>query len=49
VRPGLELIAPVEGLKSSAPLQTRAGIAAGLVVVGDLIGSGSAQERIAVD
>ena len=28
-----------------APLQTRVGIATGLVVVGDLIGSGEAQER----
>jgi hypothetical protein len=45
VRAGVELIAAVGGLKSSAPLQTRAGIAAGLVVVGDLIGSGSAQEH----
>ena len=27
------------------PLQTRVGIATGLVVVGDLIGSGEAQER----
>ena len=33
------------GQKSSAPLQTRVGIATGLVVVGDLIGSGKAQER----
>ena len=32
-------------MKSSAPLQTRVGIATGLVVVGDLIGSGEAQER----
>jgi class 3 adenylate cyclase len=32
-------------LKSSAPLQTRVGVATGLVVVGDLIGSGEAQER----
>ena len=32
-------------LKSSASLQTRVGIATGLVVVGDLIGSGEAQER----
>src|ERR1700746_2760465 len=45
VRAGLELIQAVGGLKSSAPLQTRVGIAAGLVVVGDLIGSGEAQER----
>ena len=36
------------GLKSSAPLQTRVGIATGLVVVGDLIGSGAAQEQAVV-
>ena len=45
VRAGLELIAAVAGLKPNAPLQTRVGIATGLVVVGDLIGSGDAQER----
>ena len=45
VRAGLELIQAVGGLKSSAPLQTRVGIATGLVVVGDLIGSGEAQEQ----
>jgi class 3 adenylate cyclase/predicted ATPase len=45
VRAGLELIAAVTALKASAPLQTRVGIATGLVVVGDLIGSGEAQER----
>ena len=45
VRAGLELIAAVSALKASAPLQTRVGIATGLVVVGDLIGSGEAQER----
>jgi class 3 adenylate cyclase len=45
VRAGLELIQAVAGLKSSVPLQTRVGIATGLVVVGDLIGSGEAQER----
>ena len=45
VRAGLELIAAVAALKSHAPLQTRVGIATGLVVVGDLIGSGEAQER----
>jgi class 3 adenylate cyclase len=39
------LIQAVGGLKSSAPLQNRAGIATGLVVVGDLVGSGEAQER----
>ena len=35
----------VGALKTHAPLQTRVGIATGLVVVGDLIGSGEAQER----
>jgi class 3 adenylate cyclase len=45
VRAGLELIRAVSGLKSAAQLQTRVGIATGLVVVGDLIGSGEAQER----
>jgi class 3 adenylate cyclase len=45
VRAGLELLQGVSALKSSAPLQTRVGIATGLVVVGDLIGSGEAQER----
>jgi len=45
VRSGLELIQTVGALKCSAPLQTRVGIATGLVVVGDLIGSGEAQER----
>jgi class 3 adenylate cyclase len=45
VRAGLELIKAVGGLKWSAPLQTRVGIATGLAVVGDLIGSGEAQER----
>jgi class 3 adenylate cyclase len=45
VQAGLVLIKEVGGLKSSSPLQTRVGIATGLVVVGDLIGSGEAQER----
>jgi len=45
VRAGLDLIAAVVALKSSVPLQTRVGIATGLVVVGDLVGSGQAQER----
>ncbi|MGA7600794.1 MAG: AAA family ATPase, partial [Pseudolabrys sp.] len=41
----LELIAAVIALKTPTSLQTRVGIATGLVVVGDLIGSGEAQER----
>jgi len=45
VRAGLELIAAVVGLGTPASLQARVGIATGLVVVGDLIGSGEAQER----
>ena len=45
VRAGLELTAAVGVLKTSASLQTRIGIATGLVVVGDLIGSAAAQER----
>ena len=48
VRAGLELIAAVTALKTSVSLQTRVGIATGLVVVGDLIGSGEARERGAV-
>ena len=48
VRAGLELVAAVGALKTHAPLQTRVGIATGLVVVGDLIGSGAAQEQAIV-
>ena len=45
VRAGLQLIQALGALKSIAPMQTRVGIATGLVVVGDLIGAGEAQER----
>jgi len=45
VRAGLELVGAVSALEPNAPLQTRVGIATGMVVVGDLIGSGEAQER----
>ena len=48
VRAGLELVAAVGGLQTHAPLQTRVGIATGLVVVGDLIGSGASQEQAIV-
>jgi class 3 adenylate cyclase len=48
VRAGLELVAAVGGLKTHAPLQIRVGIATGLVVVGDLIGSGASQEQAIV-
>ena len=45
VRAALELIAAVTALNAPVALQTRVGIATGLVVVGDLVGSGDAQER----
>lgn len=47
VQAGLALVEAVPKLITSAgsPLQVRIGIATGLVVVGDLIGSGEAQER----
>jgi class 3 adenylate cyclase len=48
VRAGLELVAAVGGLKTHAALQTRVGIATGMVVVGDLIGSGASQEQAIV-
>jgi class 3 adenylate cyclase len=48
VRAGLDLAAAVGGLKTTAPLQTRVGIATGLVVVGDLIGAGASQEQAIV-
>jgi class 3 adenylate cyclase len=48
VRAGLELVQAVGALRATSPLQTRVGIATGLVVVGDLIGTGSAQEQAVV-
>ena len=45
IRAGLESVAAVAALKGPVSLQTRVGIATGMVVVGDLIGSGAAQER----
>jgi class 3 adenylate cyclase len=42
---GLELITTVASLNAPVRLQVRVGIATGVVVVGDLIGSGEAQER----
>ena len=48
VRAGLDLVAAVGALKTHAALQTRVGIATGLVVVGDLIGSGASQEQAIV-
>jgi class 3 adenylate cyclase len=48
VRAGIEVVRAVAQLKSGALLQTRVGIATGLVVVGDLIGSGASQEQAVV-
>ena len=48
VRAGLELVMTVSDLKTHEPLQTRVGIATGMVVVGDLIGTGASQEQAIV-
>ena len=48
VRAGLDLVGAVKALKTHAALQTRVGIATGLVVVGDLIGTGASQEQAIV-
>jgi class 3 adenylate cyclase/predicted ATPase len=45
VRAGLAVIDAVGGLATPEPLSVRLGLASGLVVVGDLIGAGAAQER----
>jgi DNA-binding winged helix-turn-helix (wHTH) protein len=45
VRAALELVAAVAALKTPTPLQTRVGIATGLVVVGDMSDTGGAQKR----
>ncbi len=45
VRAGLVLIDAVGQLRKTEPLQVRIGIGTGLVVVGDLVGSGDSQER----
>ena len=45
VRAGLAVIETVGRLATREPLNVRVGIASGLVVVGDLTGAGSAQER----
>ena len=45
VRAGLAVIEAVGRLATATPLNVRLGIASGLVVVGDLIGMGAAQER----
>jgi class 3 adenylate cyclase len=45
VRAGLALVEAVGKLRVQDPLQVRIGVATGLVVVGDLVGSGESQER----
>jgi class 3 adenylate cyclase/predicted ATPase len=45
VQAGLELVMAVTALKSPVALQIRVGLATGLVVVGDLIGSGESLEH----
>jgi class 3 adenylate cyclase len=48
VRAGLAVVEAVRRLETIEPLQVRIGLATGLVVVGDLIGEGSARERSVV-
>jgi class 3 adenylate cyclase len=48
VRAGLELTAAITGLNTAEALEARVGIATGLVVVGDRIGSGASQEQAIV-
>jgi class 3 adenylate cyclase len=48
VRAGLELVAAVGDLKTHAALQARVGVATGMGVVGDLIGSGASQQQAIV-
>ena len=45
VRAALALIEAVGKLRAQEPFQVRIGEATGLVVVGDIVGSGEAQER----
>src|SRR5207244_9789954 len=45
IRAGLAVIDAIGALRAAERLSVRLGIASGLVVVGDLIGAGAAQER----
>src|SRR5207253_3261690 len=45
VRTGLEIVGRIERLPTMEAIQVRVGIETGLVIVGDLVGSGAAQER----
>jgi hypothetical protein len=48
VRAGLSVVEAVRRLRLSEALQVRIGLATGLAVVGDLIGSGAAQEQAVI-
>jgi len=48
VRAGLAVVEAVHRTESPEPLQVRIGLATGLAVVGDLIGSGAAQEHAVI-
>ena len=48
VRAGLAVVEAVRRLQTPVPLQMRVGLATGLVVVGDLIGSGASREEAVV-
>ena len=48
VRAGLAVVKAVSGMTAAEPVEVRIGIATGLVVVGDLIGEGAAQEQTVV-
>jgi class 3 adenylate cyclase/predicted ATPase len=48
VRSGLAIVEAIAGLELVHPLKVRIGIATGIVVVGDLLGSGLAQEQAVV-
>jgi class 3 adenylate cyclase len=46
VRAGLAVVEAVHGIAAADPLEVRIGIATGVVVVGDLVGEGEAQEVV---
>jgi class 3 adenylate cyclase/predicted ATPase len=48
IRAGLEMVSKIIALNTSRPISARIGIATGIVVAGDLIGEGSAQEMAVV-
>ena len=48
VRAGLAIVSAVSGLDLAQRIEVRLGIATGLVVVGDLLGAGAAQEQSVV-